>query len=102
VIQDHSGHVTGAEEYGWPWGGGGDHLTNLENFYKTRPDVEKIGAVYPGFRDDSTDLNRCQRWYEATLAAEDEVDQKICRQIYYELISLDTQRADELFDLLEE
>ena len=176
VIQDHSGHVTGAGEYGWPWGGGGDHLSNLENFYKTRPDVEKIGAVYPGFRDyytqggwgggvswtigmqsgatleglfnlakdytfpfvqittwnnynegtmveptleegtvllekiidyagapyDSTDLNRCQRWYEATLAAEDEVDQKMCRQIYYELISLNTQRADELFDLLEE
>ena len=176
VIQSYSSRISGAGEYGWPWGGGGDHRTNLEDFYKTRPNVEKIAAVYPGFRDfyaqggwgggvswtigiqsggtlanlfslakdysfpfvqiatwnnynegtmieptleegivllekvidytgapyDSTDLNRCLEWYEATLAAEDEVDQKICRQIYYELISLDTQRADELFDLLEE
>jgi hypothetical protein len=63
--------------------------------------LEKI-IDYAGAPYDSTDLNRCQRWYEATLAAEDEVDQKMCRQIYYELISLNTQRADELFDLLEE
>lgn len=176
VIQDYSSRITGSGEYGWFWGGSGDHLTNLENFYLTRPNVTKIGAAYPGFRDfytqggwgggvswtigiqsgatlesllnlsknhtfpflqiatwndynegtmveptleegtvllekiinytgapyDSTDLNRCLRWYEATKSAEDEIDQKICRQIYYELISLNTQRADELFSLLEE
>lgn len=176
VYQERSAALPGSGEFGWPWGGSGNHLVNLKNFYDTKPNLKKMGSVYPGFRDfysaggwgggvswtiginsgntletlfdlvsdydfpyvqiatwndynegtmieptlehgttllekvqnytgvpyDSTDLHRCLRWYEATLAAEDENEKRICRQIYYELISLDTQEADALFEALEE
>lgn len=177
VYQQHHDIVLGSGEFGWPWGGSGNHFQVASDFYNTRSSIAKMGGVYPGFRDyytqggwgtgvnwnigmgnngatfqdmldlvkshdvgsiqiatwnnynegtmieptaemgtvfletlqtftgvpyTKTDLDRCLRWYSESVEAESNHHINICRQIYFELISLNTQRADELFEILEE
>ena len=57
---------------------------------------------YTGVSYEAQDLDRCLRWYTASKEAVTTFEKSVCRQIYFELISLDTQAADDLFEFLGE